>query len=126
MLTQNFRFVLPLLTCLVLFSCGSEDEQLLREQLEGRWEIVKAKRNNRTTETLTDLYFEFGSEEKLETNLGGKPEQGVFTLSDRQIRQSATMIETTYDIIDIDATRLQLRTTIRGYRFDFQLRKVTD
>jgi hypothetical protein len=126
MLTNNFRFVLPLLACVTLLTCGSEDEQLLREQLEGHWEIVSAKRNNRTTETLADLYFEFGPEEALETNLGGKPERGVFTLSDRQIQQSATTIEAAYDIVDISDTTLQLRTTIRGYRFDFQLRKTAD
>lgn len=125
MLTTHLRFVM-LAACTILIACSGEDEALLKDQLTGRWEIVSAKRNNRTTETLTDLYFEFGPENRLETNLIGQTEQGQFALSDLQIQQSGTSIETTYDIVSITDSNLELRTNIRGYRFDLKLRKVAD
>lgn len=125
MFHTHFR-LLGLACFLFLTACEGDDEELLLDQLEGRWEIVSGKRNNRETETLSSLYYVFGPEESLETNLIGQAEQGSYSVDDLQIQQSGTSLETTYDIVAISDSTLHLRTTIRNTRFDFQLRKVAD
>lgn len=125
MFHTHFR-ISVLVGLLFLLSCAGDQEDLLREQLEGRWEIVTGKRNNRETETLSSLYFVFGPGDELETNLIGQSERGTFELDDNEIRQSGTSLDANYSIIDISDTTLHLRSTIRNTRFDFQLRKTAD
>lgn len=121
-----FIAVSALLTgCLFLGSCGS-DEDLTARQLAGRWEIDEALRNGRPTESLSGLYFRFGPEDRLVTNLNGREETGQYELEDNTVQQTGTTMDVVYQIESITDSTLTLRTQISQYDFRFDLRKVAD
>jgi hypothetical protein len=103
--------------------CQNEDEQI-RQMLTGRWELSRALRNDRATETLKGTYFVFSAAGKMETNLpvGGDVPAPFAIRKDRIIEQQSPQ-KIKYLIKEISDTALVLGLELRGIRFDMFLKR---
>lgn len=111
-----------ILITLSFFAC-KENNTVTAEQLVGRWEIQEATRNDRPTESLAELYFEFTADGKLRTNFTGTPEEGTYELKGNQLLQRNTQMNADYTIEKIEVDKLVLTTTLRDYAFRFCSKK---
>lgn len=112
-----------LLAALLCVAC-EEDVQRFRLLLNGRWELAKALRNQKQTETLSGVYFQFGEDNKMLTNFPAGPEEfGAFQLKQREIIQNFPAQMVRYQIKGLNDTSLILTTEMRGSLFELQLRK---
>lgn len=105
-------------------SCKKEPDPTT-DQLQGRWELQEGFRNGRPTESLTDLYFEFGQEGKMVTNLPvtDVPTEASFTARKGKIEQQQGDVKLEYQIEQLDDSLLVLATKLRNYDFRFVLKK---
>ncbi len=123
---KYLSYVQATLTFLLIstaFSCGGEQEQKNEEMLLGKWELQKASRNGQSTESLTDLYFEFFQEGKMRTNISGLPESVNYELDDNVIYQREGQLDVDYNIESITDSLLILTTKINDFNFNFVLAK---
>jgi hypothetical protein len=116
------------LTAIVFFSCQNDGEAPAFDtrQLTGRWELVKAWRNHRPTETLTDTYYEFLENDTMKTNLifdGGSGEY-PFVVSGSKITQKSKPDEVVFTVEEFTDTLLTLSMVLRNYPFKIVLHKV--
>lgn len=93
-------------------------------ELEGKWEIYEAYRNNELTNTLEDGYFLF-SDSTMETNILGSPISGAYKLSKTSFSHDSSL-PAEYQIISYSNDTLEVDTEIRNYRFKFRLHRETD
>ncbi|WP_157976132.1 hypothetical protein [Lewinella sp. IMCC34191] len=110
----------------LLCACGSEPE-LTEEQvsaLEGRWELVEARRDNVKTGVLAGLYFAFGEDGRFETNLMAEDAQtGTYERTEEEITTTGVTPAMTYEIVALEGDRLLLRSHFQGFLFDFDLQR---
>ncbi|MEL6669389.1 MAG: hypothetical protein AAFP08_10510 [Bacteroidota bacterium] len=118
---------------LLAFSCGDDKPQdnppLPTDglELEGRWELVEARRNNRPTQTFDGLYFVFGPENQFVTNLGGDESTGKFAYDERaEIVTTEVALPATYLIREHNDGELMLETELEGFAFRFLLNRVVE
>ncbi|NJC25118.1 hypothetical protein [Neolewinella antarctica] len=117
------RLLLASCLCfLCLTSCNSEDAEIVAS-LEGRWLLDKALRNNMETEMLEGLYYEFGVDSTIQTNLLGKEQNGTYSLNERSIITLGVVPKLDYKITEVSDSTLQVRTELQGFRFDFLLKR---
>ncbi|PPK85778.1 hypothetical protein CLV84_2685 [Neolewinella xylanilytica] len=114
------------LLLLVLTACGSDpaltDAQV--SALEGRWELVEARRDNVKTGVLEGLYFDFGADAAFETNLLAEDTQsGSYQREGEEITTSEVDPALTYEIVALEGNRLLLRSRYQGFLFDFDLER---
>ena len=120
---SSFYWVCCLLAALLCFAC-EEDAPQIRLLLNGRWELAKALRNQKQTETLSGVYFQFGEDNKMLTNFpSGSEEFAAFELKRREIIQNFPAQLVRYQIKGLSDTSLILTTEMRGALFELQLRK---
>ncbi len=113
-------FCLPLL----LIAC-EDDTEKTRASLLGRWELVKGFRNQKQTETLEGVFFQFGAEGKMTTNLPVGTEAPVgYELNQNEILQKSPQ-PVVYRIKSLNDSSLVLTMEMRGIPFEFQLQKVS-
>jgi hypothetical protein len=109
---------------LTLVACKKDKEVAINYDLEGRWEVYEALRNNALTNTLEDGYFIF-EDSIMKTNIVGTEVEGKFSLvGDQFNHESALPVDYHIDYYGQDT--LHLNTLIRGFQFDFKLLKVRD
>ncbi|MEM8584016.1 MAG: hypothetical protein AAGF87_07100 [Bacteroidota bacterium] len=127
------RATLLLSLLFLCLACGKdqpqEDAPLPTDslELEGRWELIEAKRNNRVTQTFDGLYFVFGPDDQFETNLGGDESTGKFQYDDRaEIITSDVSLPATYLIREHNNGELMLETELEGLAFSFLLSRVEE
>jgi hypothetical protein len=120
-------YLLPLLLLLFL-SCGPGSDtapEEIAETIEGRWELVDARRDNVKTNLLEGLYFVFAADQSFETNLlTGEPQIGTYLLDGNEITTAGVAVPMTYEVIELENGILSLRSRYEGYLFDFVLRRV--
>jgi len=91
--------------------------------LTGRWELFKALRNQKATETLDGTYFTFSDAGKMATNLPVGPEgECDFELSGAQVKQKSAK-PLTYNIVELSDSLLTLRIELRGMPFELFMRR---
>ncbi len=113
-----------LLAALLCMSCGGDDTETVRPQLNGRWELAKSWRNKKQTQTLEGVYFQFGDDNRMRTNFpAGAEEFAAFELKQRQISQQFPTQVVYYQIKGINDSTLVLTTEMRGVLFELHLRK---
>lgn len=121
------RLLLFLLPLAVLFSCGTDPDSAAveaAETLEGRWELVEARRDNVRTNLLEGLYFVFGPEQAFETNLlTGEAQRGKYYVEDTEITTQGVAVPMTYEIQSLEGGVLTLRSRYEGFLFDFMLQR---
>ncbi|MFN7118823.1 MAG: hypothetical protein ACK4TA_18635 [Saprospiraceae bacterium] len=120
---KNSGISLLILGTISLFACNTNNTAETAQLLVGRWELVQALRNGSPTESLAELYFEFTADGKLMTNITGVPEEGTYELKKEQLLQRNTQIDADYTIEEIADSSLTLTTNLRGYSFQFDLKK---
>ncbi|WP_116125037.1 hypothetical protein [Lewinella sp. IMCC34183] len=109
----------------LLFSCGSDPElpPEAAAELEGRWELTDARRNNVKTTNLDGLYFDFRPNGELLTNLMGEEQQGTYTRNDTELVTEGVAPAMTYEIESLEAGELVLRSELQGFYFVLRMRK---
>ncbi len=109
----------------ILSACKDEPKQPAFSQnlLTGRWEIDKAWRNGKQTETLTDTYYEFDEDGKMRTNLTPTllDDEFDYEFSGTEIMQKSEP-PVTYTIENLTDSLLVFKMTINNYPFRLQLK----
>jgi hypothetical protein len=128
--TMTARFcALPLFGmafCALLISCNSEVVVKNKAMLTGRWELYKALRNQKATETLDGTYFTFSDAGKMATNLPVGPEgECDFELSANQIKQKSAK-PLTYNIVELSDSTLTLSIELRGMPFELFMHRAAE
>lgn len=122
------RLYLPFLLLFVFLSCGPGSDtapEEIAETIEGRWELVDARRDNVKTNLLEGLYFVFAADQSFETNLlTGEPQVGTYLLDGNEITTAGVAAPMTYEVVALEDGILSLRSHYEGYLFDFVLRRV--
>ena len=117
-------FLLGMLTYVACTSdkTKTEEEDKTAELIQGHWELSTAYRNDKLTETLSGIYFDFKDGDKMLTNfnLSGEEKQASFKLKNKKILAE---VGGTYHIQSIDEKKLVLTTKMRGYKFKLKLEK---
>lgn len=111
-----------LVLLVVFFACGGESEKT-QVSLTGRWELYKGFRNQKETETLQGVFFHFGSDGKMTTNLPvGADAPTDFELKGNEIHQKSPQ-PVVYKIQSATDSTLVLAMEMRGVQFEMQLIK---
>jgi hypothetical protein len=108
------------LLALLLFSCN-DDTSLAPATVEGHWELERALRNNTETGMLDGLYFDFKPDGRLVTNLMGNEDPGTYLWEGEEIITEGIKLPLTYQVQEITDSTLHLRSSYRGFQFDFML-----
>ena len=120
MSARSFFF---LASCLLLFAACGGDNKKTQAAIHGRWELVKGFRNQRETETLHGVFFYFGADGKMTTNLPiGVDTPTDYELKKNEIHQKLPQ-PVVYKIQSVTDSALVLTMEMRGVQFEMQLQK---
>jgi hypothetical protein len=125
-MSSNFFFTI-LMATFIMLSCQSESPksaEMNKSDLLGRWEISKAWRNGKQTETLTGTYYEFDENGIMKTNLTPTTmEQSYeYSFSGNEIKQKGEP-NITYTVDSLTANFLAINMTINNFPFKLELNK---
>jgi hypothetical protein len=121
---KYFLFVSFLISTSTLFSCVDESDQKNKSLVIGRWELDKAFRNNKQTETLAGTFFEFNESGKMSTNLPvGQETITDYEVKGTEIRQKGTKT-LKYNIQSLTESQMILQIELRGMPFELQLNRM--
>lgn len=111
---------------LSLLACDGEKTGSSRATLTGRWEVAKASRNTKPTQTLQGTYFDFGPDGKMSTNLPTLGGENVdYEVDKKEIHQKAPQ-PLTYIIKELTDSSLVLTMEIRAMQFEMHLRRAAE
>ena len=114
---------LCLVSMIFLPACGDDAVGTARSSVVGRWELTKGFRNKKETETLSGVYFQFGADGKMQTNLPvGADTPTDYELKKNEIHQKSPQ-PVVYSIQSATDTSLVLAMEIRGMQFEMHLKK---
>ncbi len=123
MLVRHFSLFTLCFTSIVLLSACGDDNVGTQASILGRWELTKGFRNKKETETLSGVYFQFGSDGKMQTNLPlGAEIPTDYELKKNEIHQKSPQA-VTYVIQSLTDSTLVLTMEMRGMTFEMQLTK---
>ncbi len=108
--------VLLLVGSFLIYSC--ESEEIVDNKLIGKWNIIKAARGNRITETLEDGFFDFTSDTTFFTNIFNAEEVYDYALTEEGFEQLSPE-QQSYEVIYGGSDTIQISATIRKYDFQF-------
>lgn len=77
------HIVMLIMVCLP--ACKRQ-EAIAMDDLYGKWDIVKAKRNGKETNYLRGGYFVINNDGRMTVNITGEEEQGSYTLDGRRLQ----------------------------------------
>jgi hypothetical protein len=116
-----------LLITMLLTSAASckKDADATAGLLLGRWELQEGFRNRQLSESLTGLFFEFGKEGQMSTNLPlmDASANSTFSADPEKIVQRQGELEVEYQIESLNDSMLIINTKLRNYDFRFVLKK---
>lgn len=119
-LNSIFWYLMLGLTFQFFIACSPPDPDF--GQLEGNWDIQEAKRNGRTTQTLQNVYFRFGQDSIMTTNLFGINEKFVIDYNYPKINIQGSQFDD-FSVILLDGDTLVLQAQIRDFRYNLSLLK---
>jgi len=112
------------LICLLSFFIqGCHNKEAILNNLSHRWLLDKGFRNEKETDSLAGLYFDFNTSGEVTTNLNGQDERLTYKLDGEDIIELAGTEGVFLNIIELSETKLVLQTDIQGYTFKFVLLK---
>ncbi|MFY8012523.1 MAG: hypothetical protein ACOVRG_11115 [Saprospiraceae bacterium] len=112
------------LICLLSFFIqGCHNKEAILNNLSHRWLLEKGFRNEKETDSLAGLYFDFDTSGEVTTNLNGQDERLTYKLDGEDIIELAGTEGVFLNIIELSETKLILQTDIQGYTFKFVLLK---
>ncbi len=112
----------PLALLVVL--CVSCDTTAKNENsILGYWQLTKGLRNKSETPTLQGVYYQFGADGKMQTNLPIGAEQPTdYVVKEDKIEQKSVQ-PVSYHIQSVTDSILVLTTDLRGIPFEFHFRR---
>lgn len=118
--------LLPLaLASLLLTSCENETEKT-QSTLVGRWQLTKGLRNKNATQTLQGVYYQFGADGKMQTNLPiGADTPTDYTVVKNDIEQKSAQ-PVTYHIQTLTDSTLVMTLEMHGVPFEFHFRRAPE
>jgi hypothetical protein len=121
---KNFTPRFFTLICLLSFFVqGCHNKEAILNNLSHRWLLDKGFRNEKETDSLAGLYFEFNTSGEVTTNLNGQDERLTFKLEGEDIIELPGAEGVFLNIMELSDTKLVLQTDIQGYTFKFVLLK---
>ena len=121
---KNFTPRFFTLICLLSFFIqGCHNKEAILNNLSHRWLLDKGFRNEKETDSLAGLYFDFNTSGEVTTNLNGQDERLTYKLDGEDIIEIAGTEGVFLNIIELSETKLVLQTDIQGYTFKFVLLK---
>jgi hypothetical protein len=121
---KNFTPRFFTLICLLSFFVqGCHNKEAILNNLSHRWLLDKGFRNEKETDSLAGLYFDFYKSGEVTTNLNGQDERLTFKLDGEDIIELAGTEGVFLNIMELSETKLVLQTDIQGYTFKFVLLK---
>lgn len=119
-------YLLPLLVVPMFYMACNEAAESNKKDLQGRWELYAAQRNNQPTPTFEGVFFRF-EQDKMESNFPSQPSI-PYTVSveiGESTIKNIDQPEVIFDILPDDyKDTLQLSTTLMDNLFALQLRRV--
>jgi hypothetical protein len=121
---KNFTPRFFTVICLVSFFIqGCHNKEAILNNLSHRWLLDKGFRNEKETDSLAGLYFDFNTSGEVTTNLNGQDERLTYELEGEDIISLAGTEGVFLNIMELSETKLVLQTDIQGYTFKFVLLK---
>ena len=121
---KNVTPRLFILICILSFFIqGCHNKEAILNNLSHRWLLDKGFRNEKETDSLAGLYFDFDTSGEVTTNLNGQDERLTYKLDGEDIIELAGTEGVFLNIIELSETKLILQTDIQGYMFKFVLLK---
>ncbi len=106
----------------MFFSCKKDLKPgLTLQDLEGKWQLTEAFRNEKPTQTLSGAYYQF-QDTVLTTNIFGYDFSAGYTIENMEIVQHIPM-ELRYTVTKNPDQTLGFLTKISGLDFRFTLKK---
>lgn len=118
--------LLPLAFASLLFaSCENETEKN-QNTLVGRWQLIKGLRNKNETQTLQGVFYEFGADGKMQTNLPiGADTPTDYTVIKNDIEQKSAQ-PVKYHIQSLTDSTLVMTLEMHGVPFEFHFRRAPE
>ncbi len=111
------------ISCLLLACDTTPPKPVIQlKDLEGHWEVTKATRNGRPTESLDGAFFTFLSDGSVTSNLLGDTMTVSYSLKEDTIYQEFNT-PIIYLIQEIEIPVMVVKTTLRSTPFQFYLEK---
>ena len=124
MSARPFLLVATCLSTFFLFAGCEEDTSKTQALIIGRWELSKGFRNQKETETLQGVFFQFGADGKMFTNLPvGADVPTDYELKKNEIVQKSPQ-PVTYLVQSATDSTLILTMEMRGMQFEMLLHRV--
>ena len=121
---KNFTPRFFTIICLLSFFIqGCHNKEAILNNLSHRWLLDKGFRNEKETDSLAGLYFDFNTSGEVTTNLNGQDERLTYKLDGEDIIEIGGTEGVFLNIIELSETKLVLQTDIQGYTFKFVLLK---
>jgi len=102
---------------------GCHNKEAILNNLSHRWLLDKGFRNEKETDSLTGLYFDFNTSGEVTTNLNGQDERLTFKLNGEDVIELNGTESLFLNIVELSEAKLVLQTNIQGYTFKFELLK---
>lgn len=120
-----FRFLSLAFASLLFSACENETEKN-QAALVGRWQLTKGFRNKNETHTLQGVYYQFGADGKMQTNLPiGAETPTDYVVQQGDIEQrSAQPVK--YHILSLNDSVLVMSLDMQGVPFEFHFRRAVD
>ena len=106
--------------------CGSDTSQEnndLREQLTGRWDVREAIFQNRPTNRLDGAYIEFLPDGTLYTNLTGVRQRGTWTLEGQMLEQQLPGLNVRCQLVSIQDSLLTMTMQVHSAHYKLLLER---
>lgn len=121
---KNFTPRFFTIICLLSFFVqGCHNKEAILNNLSHRWLLDKGFRNEKETDSLAGLYFDFNTSGEVTTNLNGQDERLTYKLDGEDIIELTGTEGVFLNIMELSETKLVLQTDIQGYTFKFVLLK---
>ncbi len=102
---------------------GCHNKEAILNNLSHKWLLDKGFRNEKETDSLTGLYFDFNTSGEVTTNLNGQDERLTFKLNGEDVIELNGTESLFLNIVELSEAKLVLQTNIQGYTFKFELLK---
>lgn len=106
---------------LFVFSSCKEDKVFLKEDLQGYWMVVSAKRNGKTTKSLRGAWIKFRDMEMVDNFLSDKVIYPYTLEGSKLTHQTEPARE--FKLHRVTADTLELSTQLNAYKFDLTLER---
>lgn len=121
---KYFSIIVPFFFLTLLFSCQEEaNDDQSKATIIGIWDLEKANRNGKPTETLNNMRMEFVSQDSMFSNLQGSRERQSYYIEDNTIFPSGARMNPEYKIITLNDSLLKLQMVIKDIPFDLEFKR---